>query len=85
MDANAIIRLNKYVCWWAGLRGGRSVLAESIESEQFQPMWVGVATEQLGRTFSDSLRSITACTDFVSQINGSSLYLAGQSQFLAQP
>ena len=39
----------------------RWVLVESFESEQFQPMWVGVAIEQFGRTLADSLRSIAAC------------------------
>ncbi len=43
------------------MRGGRSVSAESLEAEKLQPMWVGVTTEQFGRTFADSLRSITAC------------------------
>ncbi|MGB2862857.1 MAG: hypothetical protein WBC05_05985, partial [Sedimentisphaerales bacterium] len=47
------------------LKDGRSVLAEYLESEQLQPMSVGVTTDQFGRTFADSLRSITACISVV--------------------
>jgi len=50
-----------FVWRWLALRGGRSVSVESLESEQLQPMRVGVTPEQFGRTFADSLRSITAC------------------------
>ena len=54
-----------FVWRWVALRGGRSVSAESLESKQLQPMRVGVAIEQFGRTFADSLRSITACISAV--------------------
>ena len=40
-------------------------MAESLESEQLEPMLVGVAIEQFGRTLADSLLSITACISVV--------------------
>jgi hypothetical protein len=54
-----------FVWWWAALRSGRSISSESLEAEKFQPMSVAVTTEQFGRTFADSLRSITACISVV--------------------
>jgi len=50
-----------FVWWCVALRSGPSISSESLEAEKFQPMSVAVATEQFGWTFSDSLRSITAC------------------------
>ena len=47
------------------MRVCRSISSESLEAEKFQPMSVGAATEQFGRTFADSLRSITACISVV--------------------
>ena len=54
-----------FVWWLAALRVCRSISSESLEAEKFQPMSVEAATEQFGRTFADSLRSITACISVV--------------------
>jgi hypothetical protein len=39
------------ISFGGALRSGPSISSESLEAEKFQPMRVGVTTEQFGRTF----------------------------------